>query len=299
MNIRVWALGVLSALVLGLTSVSMADASIVNDFESEGPGAVAGGADGRTAGGGQWWNPDNAATQGAFVDGIGFGGSRGLEISNDGSGNDGVIHGVQSARLLEKAGESSVAPNSVFKSSYWFRTADSSADEYFAKGIRDEFIFGSESWGSDRTTYLDFYAVRGDGILNAHVFGINGVADWTDATVATNLQWGAWYKVEQLTQFVDGGPANDWVTTNIYDSSNVLVGTATIETWEEGQRQAGYNGGDLVGVDALSFQANYSNAGTVAYVDNLSYEAVPEPMTMLVLAGLAALKRRKKAVTTA
>lgn len=297
MNTRNWALGALSALVLGLSSLAMADASIVNDFESEGPGAVAGGADARTPGGGQWWNPDNAATQGAFVDGIGLGGSRGLEISNDGSGNDGVIHGVQTARLLEKAGESSVAPNSVFKSSYWFRTADTSADDYFNKGNSDWFIFGSESWGTDRTTYVDFYTTRGDGVLKAYVAGIDGAGNWTGGDFYSGLLWGEWYKVEQVTQFVDGPAGNDWVTTNIYDASNVLIATATVETWEEGQRQFGYNGGNLVGVDALSFQARYSHGGTIAYVDNLSYEAVPEPMTMLVLAGLAALKRRKKAAS--
>ncbi len=273
------------AISLGGNNAQAAD-SLTIDFESSPAlGALPGGVDARTPGDDdQWWVPDNGATFGEVRSGIGVGGSNGLAIGNRGNGFDGVVHGVQSPRLAEMAGESTApasAPNARFTSSYWFRTASATPVA--------QTRFRSETWGIDRTT---FFAVNGeaDGSLTAYVNGVDSGANFVQAGVASGLNWGAWYKLETVIDFVDGGVANDVVNYRLYDSTNALVGSAVSTTWEEGARQLGYNGGNVFGVDTVQFHARGSAAGDAAFVDNFSYSvsAIPEPAS-LALAGAAAL----------
>lgn len=291
MKFSTWAHGALVSLFVVASVGAQASDTLSTDFESMPTGNVLGGTDSRTADDGQFWTPDNAATYGTVKDGIGLGASRGLEIGNRGNGNDGVIHGVQSSFLSESAGESTVSPNDTFTTSYWFRTAPDQA----TAGLR----FRSESWGPDRDT---FFAVNGeaDGSLEAYAYGMQpGAATEDDAfvfgSIASGLNWGEWYRVETTIHFLDGA-GNDTVSYGLYDSSSTLLGSASLSTWEQGQREWGYNGGNIFGVDRVSFQSRGGFAGANAYVDNLSYGAVPEPMSMMVLGGMAlfGLKRRKK-----
>jgi hypothetical protein len=290
-------LAVVCGLAISATGLNLHAAdSLTIDFElSPGLGALPGGLDARTPGDDdQWWVPDNGATFGEVRSGIGLGGTNGLAIGNRGNGNDGVIHNVQSPRLAETAGESTPpasAPNARFTSSYWFRTAPTDGVD----GLR----FRSETWGPDRTT---FFGVDGesDDSLTAYAYGMDAAANFVQTPIASGLQWGAWYKLETVIDFVNGGAANDVVNYRLYDSSNALVGSATSTTWEEGARQVGYNGGNVFGVDAVQFTARGSFAGDAAFVDNLSYSvsAIPEPAS-LAMAGAAGLglfvvRRRRK-----
>lgn len=289
----------LSVLAFSSFCTAFASASISNDFESMTLGAIPGGASGQAAGNGAWWNPDNSATYGEVKAGIGIGGSQGLEIGNRGNGFDGVIDNVKSAMLLETAGES-VAPvnslNNIFRSTYYFRTASTSAIADTTNSQATRYRFRSESYGPDRTT---FFGVNNDaaGNLNAFGFGMDDAGNFVQTSLSANLNWGEWYRVETFINFVDGGPANDSVVFSLFDSSNSLIWSANSTTWEQGARLFGYNGGDIFGVDRVQFQARGSMAGLngATYVDNLSYEAVPEPFTMAGLAALGVVAARRKA----
>lgn len=297
MNIKIAGRTALVGLAVLASASVFADAFITNDFESEPLGAVPGGADGRLPGNGLWYSPDNSATYGIVKDGIGIGGSRGIEIGNRGNGFDGVIDNVKSAQLLEAAGESSVATNSQFNSSYWFRTADTVGYAYDgSQGTA--YRFRSETWGPDRTT---FFGVENDasGNLFAWAAGMDASGNFEYSPDSVNLTWGEWYRVETSISFVDGGGANDVVTYSIFDSLNNQIYGATLSTWEEGARQLGYNGGNIFAVDAVGFQARYGRADALGatFVDGMHYEAVPEPFTIGILAAGGALlaRRRRKA----
>lgn len=290
----------------GLVAASLVAPASANltavDFESFALGNVPGGVDTRTPGSGTWYNPDNAATYGEVKNGIGRSGSRGIEIGNRGNGNDGVINNVQSGILSESAGESTTgAQHDRFRSSFWFRTAPTSNPG----GI---FRFGYEIWGSntatnnDRTTLLSF---RNDanGNLFAIAFAASSASAFPFVTLNTFLTWGDWYQVQSEIQFVDGAD-NDVVTHRIFDAFGTQVGQdLVLGTWEGGQRDplSPFNGGNLVAANAMQFtsrgsSATPSNVGAAAFVDDIRYEAVPEPMTMSVMAlgALAALRKRRQ-----
>ena len=280
---KVLAMSVAVAL-LAATGAAQADALSI-DFTTMSLGQLPGGPDMRSAGNGnQWYVPDNAATFGDVRDGIGRGGSRGLVVGNRGNGNDGVIDNVKSGRLADKAGETTVAPNNTFESTYWFRSASTVADARFA--------FKTESWGMDRTTFLGFFAV--DGKIQARAVGIDASGIFSPTILFSDLNWGDWYKVVTRISFVDGGGVNDIVEFSVFDASNALLGsTSSGTTWEYGQRVYGYNGGNIVTPDAIGFQARLSTAGDTVYIDDVSWRSfnVPEPtsVALVLVAGLAAL----------
>ena len=277
--------------LLASTGVAKADALSI-DFTTMSLGQLPGGPDMRSAGNGnQWYVPDNAATFGEVRDGIGRGGSRGLVVGNRGNGNDGVIDNVKSGRLAEKAGESSVAPNNTFESTFWFRSASTAADS--------NFLFATESWGTDRTTRLRFSAAA-NGKIVARAVGIDGSGNFFVTDLSTDLNWGGWYQVVTTVSFVDGGGTNDIVQVNIFDQANALVGsTSNQTTWEYGQRMFNYNAGNLVAPDAVGFAARGSTRGDTVFIDDVSWRSfsVPEPGSALLVlvAGLAAVAASRRA----
>lgn len=286
------------ATVVASVLVVPASANLINqDFESFALGHVPGGSDPRVAGNGQWWNPDNSASYGQVKDGIGRNGSRGIEIGNRGNGNDGVIDNVKTARLSASAGETgsnsgtggTTSSFNIFRSSYWFRTAATSNPS-------GNFRFRSETYGPDRTSFLGFQNDT-NGNLLALTFGMDASGTFVQTNLNAFLNWGEWYQVTSEVAFVDGGVANDTVTHRIFDSMGTQVGQDLVTTsWEEGARQAGYNSGNIFSVDAIQFHSRAGFAGAHVFVDDIRYEAVPEPMTMSVLAlgALAALRKRRQ-----
>jgi hypothetical protein len=277
---------------VGLAGVALAQPSsnFINfDGYSLGnvPGSFAG--DTRTAGGPDWWQPGNSSASSAVQAGVGLGGSQGLMVGNNGNGNDGVIQNLLSPRLSTNAGES-VAPangqNTTMFASYWFRTAPTSNPSSY-------YSFASEMWGPDRnsffgvdnfnpgrlTAYVTGYDASGTGVLNEFI----------------DLQWGQWYRVTQTLQFVDG-PGNDIFSVQIFDTMGGLVGqSGNYVSWEEGQRQQGFNAGNIFSTDSIGFQTRFSEVGATAYVDDLFYAAVPAPGAAAVMGlGLVVAGRRRR-----
>jgi len=282
-----------AAAVLLSLSTAHADVLMTNFENPFSIGPLPGGLDARTPGNAnQWYVPDNAATFGEVRAGVGRGGSNGLVVGNRGNGNDGVIDNVKSGMLAQAAGEtSSGAPNRMFESSFWFRTASTVADANFA--------FKTETWGTDRTTWLGFFA-NGSGGLEAEYSGMDTAGNFTSVIVNNTLSWGEWYQVVTKVLFADGGPANDLVSVDILNAGGTNIGSVSgQQTWEEGQRQFGYNGGMQVAANAIGFQARFSTRGDTVIIDDVSWasSAIPEPgsLALIGLAGLAAFAagRRK------
>jgi hypothetical protein len=275
-----------------------ADALSTN-FESFSIGQLPGGGDARMPGNAAtWYVPDNAATFGEVRAGVGLGGSNGLVIGNRGNGNDGVVDNVKSGKLAQQAGEPDIgSPNSTFQSSFWFRTAASTP----VAGLD----FKTETWGQDRTTWLEFYdngTGNGTGGLGIYGVGYDATGTEVDSDLSQTLDYGTWYNVVTTIQFVNGD-GNDIVTQAIYDTTNTLITSFTNSTWE------GYfdnYASGTFGVDAIGFQTRGSPAGDTVYVDNVSWSsfnanaaAVPEPEVLALLsigalAWLGAARRRRR-----
>jgi|GEM_PF-3174153 len=256
--------------------------SINFDSMSLGNPPGVGGPDIRVPGDSNWYNPSNSSTQQAVTAGVGRFGTNGLVVGNNGSGNDGVIDNLRTPRLLTNAGES-VGPvnstNNLFQWSLWFRTVPTS-------NPNGTFRFRVESYGPDRTTFLGFQQ-DGSGNLIARAFGMNSSANFVSQDI-TGLNWGDWYRVTGALTFADGA-ANDSISYSIFTSANVLVGSATTPSWEEGARQLGYNGGNIFGVDALQFHSRGGSAGDHAIVDDISYAALTIPLPPAAWAGIGSL----------
>jgi hypothetical protein len=258
----------LAGLALALTAAGVANAGTVTEtFDSTAAGALPAG----------WTLPANAATSGEVRAGVGLGGTNGLAVGNNGSGNDGVINNLQSAPLPSTSGQPSTgATNGNFEAIYWFRTASTTSDA--------DFRFRSEIWGAtDRTTFLGFQTGAG-GDLVATAFDTDGV-NFIEHSVATGLSWGEWYRV--VTQIVFGPGANDdLVSYHIFDSSNAEVGSLSgIGTWEGIYGPQAVDRIQFTTRRACSASCTPEAAYDVAFVDDVSLGTVPEP-TSLALVGL-------------
>jgi hypothetical protein len=236
-----------------------------------------------------WTVPPNAATSGEVRAGVGLGGSNGLAVGNNGSGNDGVIDNLKSAPLAAPAGQPSTgATSNVFESSYWFRTASTTLDS--------DFRFRSESWSANpsigRTTFLGFQ-VSGTTLV-ATAFDTLGGEIFNEYSVATGLAWGDWYHVTTKIVF---GPGNndDLVSYLIQDAADNVVGSLSgIQTWE------GSYGPQAV--DRIQFTARGAcpsgcvGGRDVAFVDDVTIGTVPEPASLalvgMALAGAGLARRR-------
>jgi len=107
---------------------------------------------------------------------------------------------------------------------------------------------------------------------------------------ALALSFNTSYRFTISADFINGANA-DQVTYSIFSSSNTLLASATIGSWE-----TFYSNG---GVDALQFttRSNVNGNGPMAYIDNLSYSVstIPAPgaIALLGLAGLVGARRRR------
>lgn len=259
--------------------------------------AVQGGAyNQQTAGGGQWWLPDNAATSGFFRSGDGRTGGTALAVGNRGNGNDGVITNILTPRLANAAG-SEVGGNTYtqFNSEYWVRSVPTSTNTAFR--------FRSEVWGGwggspeagiDRTTFFAMQSAD-DGSLQAYTFGGNSAGDNLDrAQVALGLTWGSWYRVTTSINYFDGvlnGGTFATVTTRLFGTDGTQLGESVQRTWgtiwSASQPQ----------VDRMSFHSRGGFAGDNAYVDGITYSTsvIPAPAAIALLgaAGLVGSRRRR------
>lgn len=298
---------VLPTAILVISGLALSAGSAAADvlpigFEDYTPGTLTGAnpgynaADGRLPGAAdgarRWWSPGNAASFGEVAPRAARTGSQGLAILRtnpvpfgDPQNLDGVIAGVTTPRLLQIGGESAApvnAANTRFRFSYWFRTGPTTPTPFLR--------FGAESWGplsspligSDRYTWHRFYADASGTLSLFSVGTVNTPAFFpdNDTVVATNLTWGAWYRVEVTVSFVDGGDDNDIVVTRLYDSANTLVGTGVDTTWESGFRYSAFYPTSVFGIDSVAFQARAADdafavfTGDVAYIDDITVESL-------------------------
>ncbi len=272
------------------------------------PGALAAGAN---EGNANWQAAANGSTAGAVSATVAHTGTQSLAIGNNGSGNDGVIQGVRSPQLLLGAGETqSGATFNQFNSSFWFRSGDwAQGSDYFAS---------INAWSTDRMTWvaLDYTG----GVFSVYASGMTADTGGStfddflpDAAIASGLQAGVWYRLDQQINFVSsvyGG--DDQVAYRLFDAGGSQIGSTVTTSWDAGYLGSDrfYAGATLTPVDQLNFRTAFTTPGTGFYIDDVSYSAsnataaVPEPATWaMMIAGFGlvggAMRRRKTAVAFA
>ncbi len=228
----------------------------------------------------------------------------------DQSGLQGVINGYHSA-FVDYAGESTISQGTAaydrLNVSFWYRTPDNNALTTTSWGgileLNPSFDTNRYGWvglidGAKDTT--GFYNA-GDGL----VFELDTILNLNDTNasydpIAKNLSYATWYRLQYNIQFVDGingdESPNDIMTVSVFDESNMLLGSVTGSTWESGFRGAyAFGNPGPHGVNGMDFRARvFNNDANLGYIDDFYMEAVPEPMTMTVLALAALVAKRKR-----
>ena len=276
---------------MAVAGSAMADTISINLDSFADGSAVQGGASTQTAGGGQWWLPDNSSTSGFFRSGFGRSGGTALAVGNRGNGMDGVVHNIFTPRLANAAG-SAVGGNTYtqFNAAYWVRTVATSSSSTFR--FRSEVWGGLAAGGEDRTTFFAMKAAT-DGSIRAYTSGANSTGTNVEiAELATGLSWGSWYRVTTSINFLDGALNSGTFatyTTTVFDQAGVQVGQTVQRTWgniwASSQPQ----------VDRLSFHSRYGTVGDNAYVDGITYSSVPAPSAIALLGAAGMIARRRKA----
>ena len=95
------------------------------------------------------------------------------------------------------------------------------------------------------------------------------------STVAENLNWGEWYRLDyDITFFpgLNGTSPNDIFRLSIYDLNNNLLGSATGSTWETAYKTGNFGGGNTArAVNGFDFWSRTGpNNALVGYLDNFS-----------------------------
>lgn len=256
-------------------------------------GAYTGGDSNAHRASGQWWQPGNGVAQGSVVNTVAFNGTNSLQVSNNGSGNDGVVHGLKTPTLTQWAGETGAPVNANvngFTFSYWFRTASTTAV--------NDFAFTSNAWGGDRYTWTAFQS-DSNGNLKFSAWAPIVDGNEADTDLATNLTWGAWYRVQGNVTFANGvngnGTPNDVFSLQLFNAANAQIGSAVTSTWERAYREDWFYDSNAFAVDGLGFNVRFNGTGPSGYLDDISYAAVPEPGTIAAVGlGVAALIRRRR-----
>ena len=94
-------------------------------------------------------------------------------------------------------------------------------------------------------------------------------------TVAQNLNWGEWYRLDYDISFcpgLNGTSPNDVFKISIYDLNNNLVGTSTGSTWETAWKTGNFGGGNTArAVNGFDFWSRTGpNNALVGTIDNFS-----------------------------
>ena len=95
------------------------------------------------------------------------------------------------------------------------------------------------------------------------------------ATVAQNLNWGEWYRLDYdifLCPGLNGTSPNDILKISIFDLNNNLVGTSTGSTWETAYKTGNFGGGNTArAVNGFDFWSRTGpNNALVGSIDNFS-----------------------------
>jgi hypothetical protein len=182
------------------------------------------------------------------------------------------------------------APANHFTASFYYRAPSSPITSTRADGRIAELNPSSKGAGpedrANRYAQVRVVNVNNTGNLRFELGWFTlGASDFCVETVAQNLNWGEWYRVDYDIRFFDGlnggNRPNDVFKVSIYDAGGVLKGTATGSTWESAWKTGGFGGGTTAravnGFDLWS-QTGPNNA-LVGHIDNfsMSVNTVAEP----------------------
>src|SRR5690606_35455697 len=130
-----------------------------------------------------------------------------------------------------------------------------------------------------------------------------GLSIGGDGIIRAGTNWGATYTAAGIIGTAGAGTfADRWLTVTLDYNPVLLTGSVSISGFSDSSVfSQSYTGLDTVLATNVNLAVDYlgaaSSAPGVVYFDNLSVDAVPEPVTMVGLGGLAlaalARKRRK------
>jgi len=289
-------------------ALALGASAVMTDFEQSSGFSLA------NVDGQQGWvslgnSPTKATVVVAPVGSPSFVGSRVLELSYGLTGNNGVIQGTVAGPYMDPVGETgsqtsvTLTPASAgnrYYASLWYRTPDTP-------------VIAGATYGAPWGTAGSLFAIQPCSDINRQVWSmffntdntVNGKVGvlmddyWTDIVVATNLNWGAWYRILYDVQLIDGlkpdGTSNDIVQMSIYDVNGVLQGSAFGTSWEEGWKSGGWGGGTLPrALNTIDFRArSFVDNQFLGYVDNVAYSN-PEPTSLVLAASAAILAFRRR-----
>ncbi len=215
-------------------------------------------------------------------------GSQSLAIRTNNVDFFGVSNHLFSA-TVDPAGETGstvgatvvAAPANHFVASFYYRAPTSPITSTRADGRFAELNPSSKGDGPDdhanRYAQIRVVNVNNTGNLRFELGWFTlGATNFCVETVAQNLNWGEWYRLDYDIRFFDGlnggNRPNDVFKISIYDLSGVLKGTATGSTWESAWKTGSFGGGSTAravnGFD-LWTQTGPNNA-LVGHLDDFS-----------------------------
>jgi hypothetical protein len=172
------------------------------------------------------------------------------------------------------------APRNHFAASFYYRTPSTPVTSTRADGRFAELNPSSKGAGAEdaanRYAQVRVANVNNTGNLRFEIGWYTTTSfAFCVQTVAENLTWGAWYRLDYDILFFDGlngTRPNDVFRLSIYDLNNNLVGAATGSTWEAGWKTGSFGGGTTAravnGFDLWSQTG--PNEALVGLVDNFS-----------------------------
>ena len=190
------------------------------------------------------------------------------------------------------AGESSVAGEDTFLSSWYFKSVTGSLQDGLGITVSPDNGQGA------RMSYLRMEDDADPSLgMNLRFYDTTPTGDFVFHQLATNLDRSVWHRVDMNVYFVDG-PDNDVV--QIYLDGTLLITGTTWEGFETAGPANDGGGGGLRAVNSLLFRAGGTavpaTLGAGFYIDDIEMNTTPEPGTMALLligSGLIAVGFRK------
>jgi len=220
-----------------------------------------------------------------------YDGTQSLRISN-GIASYSFGDQIFTPAISMPAGESSVAGEDTFLSSWYFKSVTGTLQD--GLGI----TVSADNGAGARMSYVRMEDDADPSLgLNLRFYDTTPTGDFVFHQLATNLDRSVWHRVDMDIYFVDG-PANDVV--QIYLDGTLLITGTSWEGFETSGPASDGGGGGLRAVNSLLFQARGTAApatlGQGFYIDDIDISTTPEPGTLMLLmigSGLIAVGFRK------
>ncbi|HEU4594812.1 MAG TPA: lamin tail domain-containing protein [Pyrinomonadaceae bacterium] len=267
-------------------SVAYAQASYSTGFES--PEFTAGDVNGQNGWGYNSNSPTKGVVEAAPAGSPAAFGSQALAVRTNNVAFFGVSNHLFSA-TVDPAGETGstiggavvAAPANHFVASFFYRAPSAPVTSTRADGRFAELNPSSKGAGAgdlaNRYAQVRVVNVNNGGNLRFELGWFTlGATDFCVQTVAENLNWGEWYRLDYDIRFFDGlngtNRPNDVFKISIYDLDNNLKGTATGSTWEAAWKTGSFGGGSTArAVNGFDLWTQTGpNDALVGHLDNFS-----------------------------